>query len=334
MTLVQTPLAEEQITIADHLSDLGFKTAAIGKMHFNSDLKHGFEHRVDAKDHDAYLAENPARTPPADQPYKPVWRPFRVSAREWLNADRLPGTGYPRPGDPENQGLYDEDSLGKFYVRLAIDFMKRNRDDRLCVWLSFYEPHSPFNFPIEYAAKHDPSEVPLPEASPEDDRWIPAEFRDISSDDKRGIVASYYNSVAHLDDNVGAMLDALEELGLDDSTLVVYVSDHGHLLDHHRRFEKHMMWEEVVRVPMIVRYPGLEPRTESALVEMVDLTPTILDVLGAPPMEGQNGRSLLALLQGETGEHRDVVFRNTSMTTKRWSGRRSGRISSPQASRT
>ena len=130
--------------------------------------------------------------------------------------------------------------------------------------------------------------------------------------------------MAYLDDNVGAMLDALEELGLDDSTLVVYVSDHGYLLDHHRRFEKHMMWEEVVRVPMIVRHPGLEPRTESALVELVDVTPTILEVLGAPPMDGQNGRSLRGLLPGETSEHRDIVFSeyfhdNKAMVrTKKW----------------
>lgn len=111
VTLLQTPLAEEQLTIADHLGALGFKTAAVGKMHFNSDLKHGFDFRIDSRDHDAHLTQQPARKPPADVPYKPVWMPFRVPAREWLNADRLPGTGYPRPGDAENQGLYDDDFL-------------------------------------------------------------------------------------------------------------------------------------------------------------------------------------------------------------------------------
>jgi arylsulfatase A-like enzyme len=308
VTLLQTPLAEEQVTIADHLGALGFKTAAIGKMHFNSDLKHGFDFRIDAKDHDTYLRANPARKPPADQPYKPVWRPFRVPARDWLNADRLPGTGYPRPGDADNQGLYDDDFLGTFYVRQAVDFMRTNRDERMCVWLSFYEPHSPFNFPIEFASKHAPSAIDLPETSPEDDRWIPAIFRDLSDADKRGITAAYYNSVAYLDSNVGRMLDALEEAGLSDSTLVAYISDHGYLLGHHGRFEKHMMWEEIVRVPMVIRYPGLAPRAEPALVEMVDLAPTILDILGVDPMGGVDGRSLLGLLRGEATEHRDVVF--------------------------
>lgn len=308
VTLLQTPLAEEQVTIADHLRELGFKTAAVGKMHFNSDLTHGFEFRIDAKDHDAHLAENRARKPPPDQPFKPVWRPFQVPAGEWLNASRLPGTGYPRPGDPENQGLYDDDFLGTYYVRQAIDFMTRNRDQRMCVWLSFYEPHSPFNFPVEFASMYDPSEIELPATGPADARWVPAIFRDLTDEEKRGITASYYNSVEYLDANVGRILDALEESGLDQSTLVVYVSDHGYLLGHHGRFEKHMMWEEIVRVPLIIRHPNLDPRAESALVEMVDLTPTILDILDVPPLERVDGRSLLGLLEGATAVHRDIVF--------------------------
>ena len=308
VTLLQTPLAEEQVTIADHLGALGFKTAAIGKMHFNSDLKHGFDYRVDSSDHDAHLAANPARRPLPDQPYKPVWRPFRVPAREWLNADRLPGTGYPGPRDPGNQGLYDDDFLSTFFVRRAIEFMQQNREDRMCVWLSFYEPHSPFNFPIEFARKYGPSDMALPETSPEDDRWIPAIFRDLEPADMRGIAAAYYNSVEYLDSNVGRILTALDESGLTDSTLVVYISDHGYLLGHHGRFEKHMMWEEIVRVPMVIRYPGLVAGTESALVEMVDLLPTILDILEVPPMRGVDGRSLASLLRREVDGHRDAVF--------------------------
>lgn len=308
VSLLQTPLAEEQVTIADHLRGRGFKTAAIGKMHFNSDLQHGFDYRIDASDHDAYLAGKPARKPPPDQPFKPVWRPFRVPAREWLNADRLPGTGYPRPGDAENQGLYDDDFLGTFFVRQAIDFMQRNSAERMCVWLSFYEPHSPFNFPVEFASRHGPEDIDLPATSSEDDRWIPAVFRDLGDEDKRGIVASYYNSVEYLDSNVGRMLDALDESGLSDSTLVVYISDHGYLLGHHGRFEKHMMWEEIVRVPMVIRHPDLAPRAELAMVELVDLVPTILDTLDVAPIDGLDGRSLLGLLRGEVTAHRDVVF--------------------------
>ncbi len=308
VTLLQTPLAEEQVTIADHLKGFGFKTGAVGKMHFNSDLKHGFDYRIDGKEHDQYLAEHPARKPPEGVRFKPPWRPFQVPAREWLNADTLPGTGYPQPGDPDNQGLYDDDFTGTFFARRAIDFLTENRGDRMCLWLSFYEPHSPYNFPIEFSKKYDASEMPLPETGPEDDRWVPAIFRDLTEDDKRGIIRSYYSSVEYMDTNIGRTLDALQELGLADSTLVIYVGDHGYLLGHHRRFEKHMMWEEAVRVPLVIRDPRLGAKTVGAMVEMVDLVPTILDILEVPPIEGQQGKSLAPLLRGETDNHKEYVF--------------------------
>ena len=309
VTLVRTALSEDEVTIAEHLKGFGFKTAAVGKMHFNSGLTHGFDYRIDGKDHDAYLAEHPARKPPPEIPYKPVWRPFRVPAREWLNAGVLPGTAYPRPGDFENQGLYDDDFTSTFFTRRAIDFLEQNRDGRMCVWLSYYEPHSPYNFPIEFTKNNDPSQMPLPETSPEDARWVPAIFRDIADEDKRGIVASYYNSVEYLDKNVGLALGALEKLGLDDSTLVIYVADHGYLLGHHGRFEKHMMWEEIVRVPLVIRDPRLQGgKVISAMVELVDLVPTILDILDVAPIEGQQGKSLVPLLEGASDHHRDYVF--------------------------
>ena len=179
----------------------------------------------------------------------------------------------------------------------------------MCVWLSFYEPHSPYNFPIEFTKNNDPNQMPLPETSPEDARWVPAIFRDIADDDKRGIVASYYNSVEYLDKNVGLALDALEKLGLDDSTLVIYVADHGYLLGHHGRFEKHMMWEEIVRVPLVIRDPRLGgDKVISAMVELVDLVPTILEILDVAPIEGQQGKSLVPLLEGTSSHHRDYVF--------------------------
>jgi arylsulfatase A-like enzyme len=186
--------------------------------------------------------------------------------------------------------------------------MEENRDERMCLWLSFYEPHSPYNFPIEFAKNSDPSAMPLPAAGKEDERWIPAIFRALSDGDKRGIIASYYNSVEYLDTNIGRALEKLEQLGLADSTLVVYAGDHGYLLGDHGRFEKHMMWEEVVRTPMIIRDPRYPARTVSAMVEMIDLVPTILEALGEPPLPGAQGRSLMPLIQGKTNDHRDFVF--------------------------
>lgn len=307
-TSLHTSLPKEQLTIAEQLQSHGFKTGAVGKMDFWDAESHGFEVRIDSQDHDRHLETHPARRPPPGIPVKGVWKPFGDPARIWLNSAGLPGTGYPAPADFEGRGLYDDDFLGTYLANRAIEFMTRNRDQRFCLWLSFYEPHSPFNFPIEFAGRYDPDEMPVPETGPEDGRWIPKVFRDLTQEERRGIIRSYYNSVEYLDKNVGLVLDALKNLGLDRNTLVLYVSDHGYLLGHHGRFEKHSMWEEAVRVPLIVRDPRYASRRVDALVELVDLAPTILDALEVPPLPGQQGKSLGDLLRGGEDRHRETVF--------------------------
>ncbi len=84
----------------------------------------------------------------------------------------------------------------------------------------------------------------------------------------------------------------------------------GYLLGHHGRFEKHTMWEQAVRVPLLISNSTRFSRVKSvgALVELVDLVPTILETLEVPPIRGAHGRSLVPLLEGKTRHHRDFVF--------------------------
>ena len=319
VTLLATPLAEDQLTIAEHLKNFGYRTGAIGKMHFNSQLKHGFDYRVDRPDHRQWLKERQdaglARTAPAGARVKPQWRPFRDPARIWLNADALP------------IGQYDEDAEGTFLARKAIEFLEQKSDEPFCLWLSFYEPHSPFDFPIEYAGMFDPKRMPAGKVGPEDGKQIPKVFADLTEEEKRGIVAAYYTSVAYLDKNIGLTLDALKRLKLDENTLVVYVGDHGYNLGHHGRFEKHSFWETAVRAPLIVSHPRrFKPgRAVNGLVEFIDLAPTIFDVCGVTNPDGLQGQSLLPLLTGKTAKGRDYIFseylfgwEEAMIRTERW----------------
>lgn len=111
---------------------------------------------------------------------------------------------------------------------------------------------------------------------------IPPVFRDLTAADERGIAAAYYTPVEYLDRNVVLVLDALERGGHADDTLVIFTSDHGYLLGQHGRFEKHCGFEEAVRSALILRMPGIiQPgRATDALVELVDLVPTVLDLRG------------------------------------------------------
>lgn len=299
VTLLRTALSDEQVTLAEHLKQQGYRTGVVGKTHFNSDLSHGFDTLVQRSDYRTFKDNLPPRTlPDSIRTRKMPWRPFQDPPRVWLNADALPDT------------TYDIESEGTFFANQAANFIQNNQDTSFLLWVGFFEPHSPFNFPIEYAGKYRPDDITLPETSDEDDRWVPEIFRDLSQEEQQGVVTAYYSSVEYLDKNVGIVLDALQESGLDENTLVIYLGDHGYLLGDHRRFEKHMMWEEAVRAPLIVRAgnrfaPG--QRTE-ALTEFVDVVPTITELLNVPPLPTAQGRSTVAVLEHPDATLRDYVF--------------------------
>lgn len=298
VTLLTTSFPEEQVTLADHLKKFDFNTAIIGKNHFNNELNHGFDMKIERSDYFDFISENPPRPVPDTMETRPPWKPFKDPSRIWLNAETLPS------------GYYDGDDIGTWYAEMAAEYINKNKNNRFCLWLGFHEPHSPFNFPIEYTGKYDPMEMPLPTGSPEDDEFIPLVFKNLTEEEKRGIIAAYYTSVEYLDKNIGMVLRALEEADLSDNTLVVYLGDHGYLLNHHKRFEKHMMWEEAVKAPLIIRPGDREPlvHVQEEMVELVDVTPTIVDFLGVEPLEEAQGRSLMPFFFREEVEFREMVF--------------------------
>jgi len=121
----------------------------------------------------------------------------------------------------------------------------------------------------------------------------------------------------YLDKNVGPVLDELKRRGLEESILVVYVGDHGYPLGHQGRFEKHSIWEPAVRAPLIVRRGtgSGQVKTNEALVEFVDLVPTILEELKVSGMTGLQGKSFVPVINGKTHKHRDSVFSEYLVTT-------------------
>lgn len=315
VTLLSTPLSPDQLTIGDHVKRYGLKTGAVGKMHFiDEELTHGFDYRVRGSDYQAHVRRHPPRPPPPDVAVRPPWRPFQDPARIWLNADRRPA------------GVHEADAEGTWFATRSAEFLQANRHDRFLLVVSFNEPHSPFEFPIEYEGRYHPADMPLPARGSDDQRFMPAVFSDLTEADKRGIIAAYYTSVEYLDRNVGRVMDELRRLDLLDSTLVIYTSDHGYLLGHHGRFEKHMMWEEAIRAPLVVSHvPRFgRGRSTDALVELLDLAPTILETLALPPLPEAQGRSLLPLLDQEVDRHREHVFtvyfpdNKAMIRTERW----------------
>ena len=126
----------------------------------------------------------------------------------------------------------------------------------------------------------------------------------------REVRASYFGNVTFVDTAVGRMLDALQEAGRADDTIVVFTSDHGDMLGDHRLIAKRFMYEPSARVPLIVRVRWLrrEGGRIPGNISHIDLVPTLLDLMGQPLPEQLQGRSRAAVLRGEKTLDGNDVF--------------------------
>lgn len=184
-------------------------------------------------------------------------------------------------------------------------------------WLfavGLFKPHLPWAAPKQWLDRHNPQDVPVPEVTtqpPEPSSWHPShEFRRNYRDGQgrdpatdpvyaRELRRAYLAATSYVDAQVGKVLDALRTLGLDESTIVVVWSDHGFLLGEHAIWGKHTLYENALRSPLIVGLPGLaQPGAKShALVESIDLFPTLLDLCGLPSPGRLDGESLRPQLE-------------------------------------
>jgi arylsulfatase len=131
--------------------------------------------------------------------------------------------------------------------------------------------------------------------------------------DHRLVRAAYWAMVDLIDAQVGRILDALDRTGQRDTTLVIFMSDHGEMLGDHGIYLKGpYFYEPAIRVPCIIAWPGVIPagRRSTALVELIDIAPTLLEAAGLPVYPGMQGRSLWPLLTGTAPlqPHRDDVY--------------------------
>ncbi len=124
-------------------------------------------------------------------------------------------------------------------------------------------------------------------------------------------IKDYLRTIASVDDNLGRVLDYLDQSGLAESTVVIYSADQGFYLGEHGWFDKRFMYEESLRMPFIIRWPGVvQPQSQNSdLVQNLDFAETFLDIAGVevPPL--MQGRSFVPLLKGETpADWRDAIY--------------------------
>lgn len=209
----------------------------------------------------------------------------------------------------------------------AVDYLRSARDKSkpFCFVVNFFDPHHGFGAPDEYRARYDADTLPPPitsdlatkpevytEASIASYAGTAPGFRDYTAEEIQDIKAHYYAMVSLIDDEVGAILDALDAEGLTDNTLVVFTSDHGEMLgDHQLLLKGPMMFEGATRVPLIMRWPGNLPAGErrEQLVSWVDLAPTLLGAAEARGLARCQGQDIFELAKtGQQDGLRDWVL--------------------------
>ncbi|TWT92588.1 sulfatase family protein [Neorhodopirellula pilleata] len=174
-----------------------------------------------------------------------------------------------------------------------------------CLNVNISDPHKPF-----YATGKKSETIPDPNVPSRvftpDEVPIPGFLFD--HPDVRRELAQYYSSVRRADDCFAAVMNALQESGQEQETVVIFLSDHGMPLP----FAKTALWNHSTRTPLMVRWPGVtKPGSvnETEMVSAVDLTPTIVDIVGIDPPDGFDGRSFAPVLHGQSQLDREMVYK-------------------------
>ncbi|MDE0349879.1 MAG: sulfatase [Gammaproteobacteria bacterium] len=208
-------------------------------------------------------------------------------------------------------------------ARRVIELLRAHGHGPFFIAAGFHKPHLPWVAPSKDFKRHPIAEVVPPHAPPDDRDDIPAPALSGFPDDAlhtdtqvRQAIAAYHATVTMVDRYVGQVLHALRQLGLEESTVVVFTSDHGfHLGEHGGLWRKHTQFEESTRVPLIVRGPGVPAgATTKALVELVDLYPTLADLARLPSPVGLEGTSFRPVLEDPVRPWKSAAFSEARRT--------------------
>ena len=231
----------------------------------------------------------------------------------------------------------DSDHADGMAADRAIEILNKVDDKPFFLAVGFVRPHVPLVAPKRYFDQYDRESMVAPVVPDGDLDDVPGIIRNykrnsttygVTPELHKGLLQSYYASVSYMDAQVGRVLDALKENGLEDNTIVVFSSDHGYLLGHHNKFQKQHLFEEATRVPFIVRVPWLKDQHGNAtqkITELVDLYPTLTELAGIKHPETIQGTSLTPLLSDPNSsdwkkDHAFTISRSggESIRTQQW----------------
>ncbi len=294
------------------LGAAGYRTAAIGKMHFYPwDASGGFHERISAEDkRHVYLPDDHVKF-------------LRQHGIERAHPTENPGyfDHLGAPVTPLDKRFHVDGFIGD----RAAEWLSAHGGHPFAAWVSFAGPHDPYDPPADMADMYYDAPIPEPIGSRDELANKPTAQRSAGDSRNNSMFridmraptpaqvrrwrAHYYANISLIDEGIGKMLAALEACGTLDDTLIVFTSDHGDALGDHGLVFKSFFYDCMARVPLIVRGPGVHRSARSSgLVSSIDLVPLFYDACGVAPPQGLQGHNLRALLDEPNNSIRERVF--------------------------
>lgn len=323
---------DHQVLVTKLLADGGYDCGLVGKLHLSrSDI---LERRPGD---DGYRYYKWSHHPNPDYPEGHDYADWLVE--KGIDPIELYGqlSGAVGPGVP------DELHQTTWCTERAVEFITEERDAPWLLSVNPFDPHPPFDPPPEYLERYNPEDLPYPAFRPSDIEHQRAFFKidqqtreaidprsaptnetgisdvargDLGSVppkqyDARLVKACYYAMIEKLDQSLGVLLETLEQTGQLENTIVIFTSDHGEMLgDHGLIYKGCRFFEGLTHVPLIISWPegAASNVRSSALVELIDLAPTLLEAAGVPIPEDMQGKTLLPILSDPTGNTRHKSY--------------------------
>lgn len=298
----------DRATWSQHFKNAGYYTARVSKI-FHMGVPGGIEKGTDGADDPASWTEK-----------------FNSPGPEW----KAPGDGETLEGNPDGKKPVvggntfvvveaDGDDLvhsdGRT-AKKACELIDQHKNESFFLGVGFVRPHVPFVAPRPYYSPFPYNRMILPTKVDGDWDDIPKSGINYKTSlnmkmdlrRQRKAVGGYYASVAFMDAQVGKVLDALENAGLNDNTIVIFTSDHGYHLGEHDFWAKVSLHEESALVPLIISVPGRNPDVCSSFVELLDLYPAISSLCGLEVPARIQGLDISPMLDDPSQQVRDTAF--------------------------
>jgi arylsulfatase A-like enzyme len=265
-------LKENVVTLADLYAQAGYRTGFIGKWHLDGGP------RV------------PGFVPPG---------PRRHGFQFWAAHECNHNYFYNWYFRDQNVPIVSEKYEPEFWTDVAVEFLKEPHDKPFFLMLAPGAPHDPYVAPENYMERYDPQKLTM------EPNWVEG-----TPGGGRKEIAGYCAAITAIDDQVARLMQTLRDRKLEENTIVLFSSDHGNMLGSQGKILKRKPWEESIRVPGILRYPGVVPagKTTDALFSHVDFAPTLLSLCGLPIPAEMQGADVSRVAVGKTQEGPTAVL--------------------------